>query len=929
MNLRFASLAPLAPLILALAACGSDPASSSTTGGTGGSGGSPPDIDSFLSAPPSCAYDCPNAACPEVTTPYACPAAGAWSKIPHLDACPAWDGSYPAATPGKCTVSAPSAAALLRPGLDPQDPQARVLPDGRIMRPAGKTWEFDEADIRGGTTSALTAVPGTPYVLVVDTGSVDHAVRAVDTSLIGTSKPVTAFLKFSPPEYLNSSITFVAPSRAYVATAYGKVQALTFDPATGALARDDDHSPVLPPSGAKLWYVSSVAASPDGKRLVVSAVDEKLLLVFDIDPASASYLQKLGEVSLGARESFGAYFDPADPTGKLVYVSLWGDRKVVEVDLSDATKPKLTRSFATDQNPQGISFLDARWMAVANDYGETLSLVDRVSGAVSAVPVDFEPGLHGLDVSGLSFDPASSTLYTVLSGINALGAYTVDLQKSPPSLVPKGRLPTSWWPSGLVVQPDGALTVINLRGHPVGALDQAAEGDLSDGQNLMRGSIEQIAAPQAADLTAGEAQVAASAAVGKRPGYPTLSCPEGVMDFPVPATNAEGPSPVIKHVFFIVRENKTFDSLLGDIPSVEGSTKQTLKPTTAEMDQIWTNFRALGQAFTIGDNFYNLAIKSTQGHQWTTYGRTTDFCERTWSADARLVPLCGVGIAGRPEGGSLFEWLQANKVVYNVFGEIVGTAAKAPDGYSPVDLNYPGGPFQNISYIDLPKACYLAGRMRVACDLGTFSYITFPNDHTTGVSPTNPTPETMCSINDEATGMFVDALSHSPLWASSLVVITEDDPQQGGDHVDYHRAPLVLVSPWIKRGYVSKTHIDVASLHKLFAHVLGIPYPNLVAANAGLPLDMFSATPDYTPFSYQTHQWPISCGDAASSAERELTGSWDFLIADTQPGLDDQVVRWMKGKQLESLTPRMQVEIEERNARRAQGLPPMVDDDDD
>ncbi len=929
MKLRSTALAPLLVALVALAACGSDPATAGSSGTTSGTGAAPPDLDTYLSAPPSCAYDCPNAACPEVTTPYACPAVGEWSKIPHLDACPAWDGTYPAPVAGKCTVSAPSAAALLRPGLDPNDPSARILPDGRIMRPAGKTWEFDEVDIRGGTTSALTAVPGTPYVLVVDTGSVDHAVRAVDTSKIGAGKPVTAFLKFSPPEYLNSSITFVPPDRAYVATAYGKVQALSFDPATGTLARDDDHSPLLPSSGDKPWYVSSVAASPDGKRLVVSSVDEKLLLVFDIDPASATYLQKLGEVSVGARESFGAYFDAADPSGKLVYVSLWGDRKVVEVDVSNPATPALVRSFATDQNPQGISFLDARWMAVANDYGETLSLVDRVSGAVTSVPVDFEPGLHGLDVSGTAFDAGSSTLYALLAGINAIGAYTVDLQKSPPSLTPKGRLPTSWWPSGLVIQPGGALTVINLRGHPVGAVDQALEDELSDGQNLMRGSIEQIPAPSAADLSAGEAQVAESAAVGKRPGYPTLSCPQGVMDFPVPVTNAEGPSPVIKHIFFIVRENKTFDSILGDIPSVEGSSAQTLKPTTAEMDQIWTNFRDLGRAFTIGDNFYNLSIKSTQGHQWTTYGRTTDFCERTWSADARQVPLCGVGVAGRPEGGSLFEWLQDNDVRYNVFGEIVGNAAKPADGYSPVDINYPGGPFQNISYIDLPKACYLAGRMRVACDLGTFSYLTFPNDHTQGVSPKNPTPETMCSINDEATGMFVDALSHSPLWASSLVVITEDDPQQGGDHVDYHRAPLVLVSPWIKRGYVSATHIDVASLHKLFAHVLGLPYPNLIAGNAGLPLDMFTGTPDFTPFSYKTHQWPISCGDNASPAERVLTDSWDFVLADTQPGLDDQVVRWMKGKQLQALTPRMKVEIEEREARRAAGLAPVEPDDDD
>jgi DNA-binding beta-propeller fold protein YncE len=930
MNHRFTALVPLLVVLVAQGGCGSDPSpTGGSTGTSSGTGGGPPDLDSYLSAPPSCAYDCPNSECAEVTTPYACPAAGAWDQVPHAESCPAWDGSYPAPVAGKCVASAPTEAALLRTGPAPGEPSAEILPDGRIMRPAGKTWHFDEAEMRGGAPSALTPVPGTSYVLTVDTGSVDHAVRAVDTSLIGAGNPVTSFLEFSPPSYLNGSIAFVPPNRAYVATGYGVIQALVFDPATGTLTRDDDASPKLPgDAGSAPLYMSSVAASPDGKRLVVTFVDEKLLYVYDIDPASAKYLQKLGEVGLGARESFAAHFDPHDPSGSRVYVSLWGDRKVVEVDVSDATAPKLARSFATDQNPQGITFFDERWMAVANDYGETLSLVDRVSGAVSAIPVDFEPGLKGLDLSGVVFDEQRATLYTLLAGVNAIGAHAVDLAKSPPSLTPLGRLPTGWWPSALTVEPDGALTVLNLRGHPIGALDKNAEGDASDGQNKMRGSIQRIAAPQMADLVQGEALVSEAANVGARPGYPAVTCPAGVMDFPVPPTNTEGPSPVIDHIFFIVRENKTFDALLGDLPTVEGSDQQTLKASTAEMDQIWTNFRGLGKAFTIADNFYNLSIKSVQGHQWTTYGRTTDFCERTWSADARQVPLCGVGTAGRPDGGSLFEWLQENEVVHHVFGEIVGTAAKAPSGYTPIDLNYPGGPFQNISYNDLPKACYLAGRMRIACDLGRFAYITFPNDHTAGLHPTIPTPETMCAINDEATGLFIDALSHSPLWASSLVVITEDDPQQGGDHIDYHRAPLVLVSPWIKRGYVSKTHIDVASLFKLFAHVLGIPYPNVIVAKAGMPLDMFTSTPDYSPYVYSTHKWPISCGDGASAAERELTGSWDLELADTQSGIDEQVVRWMKGKQLEALTPRMKEEIEDRRARKAAGIPPLDEDDD-
>jgi DNA-binding beta-propeller fold protein YncE len=929
------------PLLL-LAACGGNNNSSTGTGGTGGSttgtagsGGSTLDPDEFLQAPKSCSYTCPDPmGCPEKAgTPYACPAMGKWDALPHLDTCAKYDGTTPAVTPGKCTATAPAAAALRRPGQDAQDPKTYFLPDGRSTRPAGATWAFDEQDITGGTTSAIVAVPGTPYVLALDTGPDDHAVRAIDTTKIdGGASPVTGVVKFSPPKWLNSGIAFVPPGRVYAATAFGVVQALAFDPKTGALSQDDANSLTLPTDPQHTWYASGVAASPDGKRLVVSAVNETDVVVFDIDPASPTYKQQIGSVDTGQRDTFGAYFDPADAAGTRAYVTVWGGRKVLEIALDDPKQPKVSRTFATDQNPQGVAFLDAQWMAVANDLGETISLVDRVSGEVKSVTVEFAPALHGLDVSGLAFDAKASRLYALLSSLNAIAAYDVDLKAKPPALTPAGRLPTGWWPSGAVVEPDGSLDVINLRGRPIGTFDQADHfggPDSPSGHHLLRGSIQRIPAPSAADLTAGTKDVDTALTVGDSPGYPQVQCPAGADDFPVPATNTMGPSKAIQRIVFIVRENKTFDSVLGDLKGVEGNPAFTLKETSADMDKVWPNFRTLARTFTVSDNFYNVAVQSTQGHQWTTYGRTTDFCERTWSADARPVPLCGVGEVGRPDQGSLFDWLQDNKVQYDILGEIVGTPKQMPADYSPIDGKYPGGPFQNITYPDVEKACHFAGRTRVACDLHPFTYMTLPNDHTVGLDPKNPTPETMCAVNDEATGMVIDALSHSPDWPGTLVVITEDDPQQGGDHVDYHRTPLVFISPWVKRGYVTQTHLDVASLYKLFAHLMGLPYPSVQVARAGLPLDAFTSTPDYTPYDYQTHKWQLACGGAASHAERRLTASWDFSVADAQDGLGDQVARWMRGKQLETLPPALEAQVKAREERKAMGLPPEVEADDD
>ena len=345
------------------------------------------------------------------------------------------------------------------------------------------------------------------------------------------------------------------------------------------------------------------------------------------------------------------------------------------------------------------------------------------------------------------------------------------------------------------------------------------------------------------------------------------------------------------------------------------------------------NLREAARGFVVADNYYTDAVFSTQGHVWATYARSSDFNERTWAVSGarsasprRAVPGGGVTEVGRPLEGSLFDWLLANKVKFDMLGEVDGQPDLPPGAPPVLDIHYPGVA-QNIGYVDLPKACYAAGRVRVACNLGSFVYQTLPNDHTLGVSPDNASPATMCAVNDEATGMMLDAISHSPYWKSSLVIITEDDPSSGGEHVDGHRTPLVLISPWVKRGYVTKTHIDMASLHKIYAHVLGLPYPNRQVEGAMIPFDAFTSTPDYTPFVYTPRTWPLACGseDAAprvvgagnggnavaggSEAEEELTKLWDFSHEDEQPGLGAQVWRSMRGEPLTALPAEMRARV--------------------
>jgi len=880
-----------------VAACGSSPPTPDA--------GPAVSLDDMRSPDKSCAYTCPPPAggCPEATSPYVCPALGPWDTLEHDDPCPAWeDGQYPAVTQGQCTASAPTgdAAAYAGPASG-----HTVLADGRWIAPSGADWVF--SDLPGGLTSGLWLVPATTFALTVDTGYDDHVVRLVDVSQIGSGNdPTLAKVQFAAPETLNSGLAYVAPDLVYVATDDGVVQALTIDTAQKTLVRDDTRNLALPPAkdgngNAVTWYASGLAVSPDGTKLVVSSVNTTSLLVYDVGTK-----QLAGTVDLGKYEAYGVWFDPNDPTGAHAYVTMWQDHSVVEVDVTNAASPSISRTFDTQKDPQSIAFLDARFLVVGNDLGDSFTIVDRVSNTTTNVPTDARMNLYGQEPTALAYDAANHRLYSTLAGMNAIAGYDVDTGATPPTLTFAGRLPVGYWPSGLATEADGTVVVTNLRGEGEGPRPLYFDIGDADIGDRMHGSIEAIPPPQPADLTKGDTDVAAFVDASSRAGAPAVSCPNGANDFPVPADDVSGPSTRIQHVFVVVRENKGYDALFGDFASGNGEPTYAFKNAQpGEMDVIWNNLRTLARTFAFSDNYYTDAIYSTQGHVWTTFGRANDYDERTWitsgsRTSARPVPGGGLFDVSRPIEGSLFDWLGANGVPYDLLGEIVGTPNDIPVDHDPIDARYPGGPFQNIGYNDLEKACYTVGRIRGFCNLGSVTYMTLPNDHTFGISPTNPTPETFCAVNDEATGMFIDGLSHSPMWATSLVMITEDDPSQGGEHVDNHRAPFVMISPFVKRGYVSHTHVDVSSMHKIIANVLGKPYANAIVAHAAIPFDAFTSTPDYTPYTYAPRTYPLACGPG-KIGETSLTQLWDMSEEDSQPGLDAQVTRWMHGHPLASV----------------------------
>jgi DNA-binding beta-propeller fold protein YncE len=837
------------------------------------------DLDDFVRGlPSSCAFNCKNGCPDERVGPFACPALGPWEAMPHDDACGAAPVA-PAPVKGKCEIGAPTGEALRRAGAI--DGTTFVLPDGHRITPEGKRLTLvDDAHV-GGFPVSIARATGTRFAVIVEAGYGDHLVRSIDTdamSIVSTVRVARASWGLVVRAEGATHRVLVSGGGS------GKIWSLKLDVA-GKLTLDETATidlGMISSSGEPApFFTAGIAVTPDGKRLIATASRSTEAKIVSLE--TADYGKTVASAALGGNEQFGVAIDPADTVGESAWVAMWEDAKVVAID---ARTGEVKRSIATGKNPEGIAFLDTRFMVVSAADGDTLTVIDRVAGSVVAtIPID-KPQSHGWSPTALAYDATNKRLYVAESIINAVEVFDVAFATgAAPTLSSRGRIPTAWWPTDLVL--DGTrLLVLDGRGSGTGSGRTGKhfgphEGEIAES---MRGSLGSVDLATL-DLTAASAKVEQNLALADTPGYPTPTCTD---DFPIPLTNTSGPSQQIKHFVFVVRENKTFDALLGDIPGLEGAADKTLIP--GKMDEIAPNFRGIGKAWTIADNYYTDAEFSSQGHVWTTYGRTTDFTERVWhiAASGKGRELGGgVTEAGRAEEGSIFEWLLALNVEQDILGEATGLPLPPKGKRNPLDQSYPGLA-QMVGLEDTTKACYFAARARARCDLHDFVYVTLPNDHTFGGGAGNPTPETMMSVNDEATGMLLDALGRSPFWANTLVIITEDDPQDGGDHVDLHRTPIVFAGPFVKRGYVAKGHYHVASLVKLFAHVRGLPYPNEVVARAPLPLELFTSTPDYTPWKTLPRTWPRACNSSGSAFATEAAG-WDFDEIDEQKGLGRHV----------------------------------------
>jgi hypothetical protein len=346
---------------------------------------------------------------------------------------------------------------------------------------------------------------------------------------------------------------------------------------------------------------------------------------------------------------------------------------------------------------------------------------------------------------------------------------------------------------------------------------------------------------------------------------------------PVPTRPGEV-SP-IKHVLYIIKENRTYDQVFGDLPQGNGD------PALCQFGrEVTPNRHALAETFVLLDNFYCNGVLSADGHQWTNEGYVTDYLEKSFGDFSRSYPYEGDDAMAFASSGFIWDYVLRAGLTFRDYGEFVKARIEPRDAtWTDIYSDYVNGtrnvsiqattPLHTLEPYLCPTFVGFPGKVQdvyraqefinelkefeAKGELPNFTIMLLPNDHTSGTRPGMPTPRAAVADNDLAFGQIVDAVSHSKFWPETAIFVVQDDPQAGLDHVDGRRTVALCISPYTKRGEVISINYNQSSMLRTMELILGLPPMNQLDM-AATPMDAcFMETPDFTPYTHLPNNIPL------------------------------------------------------------------------
>ena len=611
-------------------------------------------------------------------------------------------------------------------------------------------------------------------------------------------------------------------------------------------------------------FSRGLALGPDGTSVLVTNEQGSTVAALSTTDGHLLWETTIG----GPGQVGGAYPESVTVAGTTALVAAQGLNAVAVLDTATGALKGLA---TVGDHPVSVTVHAGRaWVANAND--DSVSVLDLAATPVRQV-AQYSTHLVAGEANGSTPDAIAvddKRVYVALAGDNAVLVLRHDGSV-------EGAIPTGAYPTGLALA-SGRLVTVAAKG--LGSVP--VTNDKQYDGNDMAGLLTQV--PVTSALAPLTAQARANLL------YATRTNAARPKDSPIPDDAHRGRSP-IKHVVLVVRENRTFDQVFGDLSHAD--TQPAYLEFGAKDRQgrtVTPNAHALAARFGLSQNFYSDGEASIQGHHWTAEGASTDYTEKSWvhyysSRNHPYDPTAGIVY---PRCGAVFQQLAAQGKTFRNYGELVGlatsqtpTAQAAPgaacatpggryDGVSAASFsNGLGANLSLTSVSDVDKEAQFEREyapLMAADQMPQFSYLVLGNDHTDGTSAGKKTPQAHVATNDLAVGKLVDYLSHSKQWASTAVFVVEDDSQDGLDHRDGHRNIALLASPYARRGALSSLHISQASVLHTMELVLGINPLSSYTQYAAVPYDLFTAKPDLTPYSAITPTYDLAATNSAAKA---------------------------------------------------------------
>ena len=831
-----------------------------------------------------------------------------------------------------------------------------VLPTNRILKPAGQQVEFD------GRPNGIAMSPDNTTVALLN--SANNNIIVID--------PTTGAIKqkFAPDGFKASSngIVYSKDGKFLYASQKDGYLLIAKVLPDNTLALDQQ----IPLPLSKIHYPGAdynpnpigLALSDDGKNLYIALSRNNTLGVFNI--ANRAVLKEIpvgnvptvvtvsnGKVYVsnrGGRPATDGEFTNDSSGTPIVADPVSGSSITGTVSVVDIKTEKEILSIPVGLHPSGLLVEDRR-LFVANSNSDSVSVIDidsdRVIKTISTKP--FENALFGSSPNAMAI--MDGRLVVSLGASNCLAVYSLGYQYGGVEF--QGLIPTGWYPSGIVVNEEKQILVVaNTKG--VGSLGPEKIWDSPTGSTPTRGkghnsmaylgSASIIGFPDYKTLQTYTRQTL------ENNSWVTLSRAEasqktaGKTPMPVPIPEKTGDPSVFKHIFYIIKENRTYDQIFGDFRDKDGNPKGNGAPELVQFGQkITPNHHALAQQFMLFDNLYDSGSISSEGHQWITQAFVVDYLSKDLTTYARTYPFNGGDALVYSPSGFLWENAMNVGKTVRVYGEYangltanglemgpwVNPTVKPPakvkgpwlgggvtnagswaafwkdtkilSGEAPGDLHVKLRTSSDIPSLD-PLLCrefppfntgipdqYRAEVWMKDFDkyvangnLPNLSVMLICQNHTQGNLPGYPTPEAMVADNDLALGRIVEKISHSPYWKDSVIFVVEDDAQNGVDHVDGHRTLGFVISPYTKREAVNSTYYTQLDITRSIEHILGLP-PMTQMDMAIDPRSMaavFTDKPDFTPYTAVPNQIPLDQMNKELTAMKGLEKDWAIAMVE-------------------------------------------------